>query len=161
MRSVRPISKEFREQLEILGFHIAGDGLRVVTGSDDNGSGEFEPAMRQVNGEHIAAVLGVEIVGFALPGDRSMGLGVQLYRIELVAQILGDLFVGIGFPVHLAAPAAPGGIKIDQDGFLLLLQFACGLFDGHPGDGGDGGGFGSICRRQGFARTDEERTDAG
>ena len=111
-------AKEFHQQFEVFGLHIAGDGLWVVAGGDDDGGGEFEAAVRQVHCEHIAFILWIEVIGLSLPGDCGAGFGVEPDRIEFIAEVCGYFFVGIGFPVHLATPAAPGGVEVNEDGFL-------------------------------------------
>jgi len=132
--TILPFAEVFHQRLEIPGFHKAGNGLGFFSGRNDDGGGEFQLPMGKIEGEFVAAVLLAKIIAPALPIDGGPALGVDLDGIELVVEILGDGFIGIGFFIHLFAPAAPRGIKIDEDGLFLLLQPIDGLFDRQPGN---------------------------
>src|ERR1700744_3064290 len=110
------------EELEVLGFEETGNGLGFLAGDDNDRGREFQAAMGQIESEFVGALLGVETVGLSGPIDRIVRFGVYPDGIESVFEVFGDLFVGVGLFIHLFAPAAPGGVQIDKDGFLFLLE---------------------------------------
>ena len=138
----------FYQRFEVLWFHEPGDGLWLFARNDYNGSGKFELAMSEVECKFVAAVLRIIGIGVALPIDGGAAFGVDPDGVELVAEVLGDGLIGIGLFIHLFAPAAPGGVEIDEDGLFFLLELAGGFVDGEPGDGRGGGGLaggGGVC----------------
>lgn len=138
----------FDEGFEVFWFHIAGDGLWGLAGDDDDGGGKFELAVGEPEGEFIDAVLRIIVVSVALPVDGGMAFGVDPDGIEFIVEVFGDGFVGVGFFIHLFTPAAPGGVEIDENGFLFLLEFAGSFVDGNPGNGGFGGRIGLFGSRK-------------
>lgn len=134
--AVVSFAKIFDQEFDVAGLEVTGDGLGGFAGDDDDGRGEFELAMGEEEGKFVDAVLRVVIIGPAFPGDRRAAFGVEFYGVKLIVEIGCHGLVRIGFSIHLFAPAAPGGVEVDEDRFFFFFQFDCGFADAQPGDGG-------------------------
>ena len=154
--AVIAFSKVFHQRFEVFGLHEAGDGLWLFTRDDDDSSREFELSVGEVECKFVAAVLRIIRIRMALPIDGGVAFGVDADGIELVAEVLGYGLIRISPFIHLFAPAAPGGIEVDEDRLFLLLELAGGFVDGEPGDGRGGGG--CACGH-GFAGAGEDHQE--
>ena len=151
--AVVPFPKIFDEGFDVPGFEIAGDGLGSFAGDDDDRCGEFELAVGEVEGEFVDAVLRVVVIGLALPGDRRPAFGVEFYGVEFVIEIGGNGFIRISLLIHLFAPAAPGGVEVDEDRAFFFFQLDGGFANAQPGDG--------RLRRFGAGQDDQEACGQG
>jgi len=122
---------------ELSGLLVALDGLDdIELLIDKNDARVAQPAAGYGQGKLIVSFTAVADIGIDLVIEVYI---ISAFRVEFDRDVvlidIGDyILIGEGIFVHYLTPAAPIGIKIDQDLFLLGLRKVYRLLDGVPPD---------------------------